>query len=183
LPSIIVAEIVASAISKFARGQFRYARFVIMGLVSFILIFYAVTTRHDIGLWKNSETMWSKVIEQQPFSKAYLYRAWYYFDSGNYLKAIEDYSTCISEMIKEQNTEVYNVYAFRGEALIKTGRFAEAVHDFTFAIAAFPHKLYYYQRGTAFEGLGRMPEAKEDFKRAGNAKGQMRWFSAGTPTQ
>jgi len=183
LPTIIVAEMIASIIYKFSSGQFRYARFVIIGLVVSLLIFYATTTQQLIGVWKNSGTMWSKVIENQPFDRAYFSRALYFFESGNYSKAVDDYSTCISKVTKEQSPDIYNLYAFRGESLIKAGRYHDAVKDFDFAIAAFPHQLYFYHRGMAYEGLGRFKEAQDDFMRAGSAKGQMYWFPVGSPTQ
>jgi tetratricopeptide (TPR) repeat protein len=183
LPSIIVAEMIASIINRLSDYQHRYAKFVIVGMVTSQLIFYAATTQQDIGSWKNSGTLWSKVIDYQPFYRAYFNRALYYFDSGNYPKAVDDYSTCISLVVKESGHDIYNLYAFRGESLIKAGRFGEAIKDFDFAIAAFPHQLYYYHRGMAFERLGKFKEANEDFMRAGRAKGQMCWFSVGSPTQ
>jgi hypothetical protein len=183
IPSIILAEMIASVVDKFSDYRYRYVRFGILGLVTFLVVFYASVTQLQIGVWKDSGTMWSKVIEFQPFDKAYFSRGLYYFDTGNYSKAVDDYSSCISMVSKMPIPEIFNLYAFRGEALFKAGRLDDAVRDFDFAITQFPHQLYYYHRGMALAEMGKIDAAEHDLMRAGRAKGQMFWFPAGSPTQ
>lgn len=183
LLSIIVAEMIVSQVKKYSEYRHRYVRHVILGLVATLVIFYATATQKQIGVWTNSGTMWSKVIDNRAYDRAYFYRALYYVDSGNYMKAVDDYSTSISIAAREPSPDIYNLYAFRGEALFKAGRFDAAVNDFNFAITAFPHQLYYYYRGMALAEMGRADEAKGDLIRAGRAKGQMYWFPVGSPTQ
>lgn len=149
-----------------------------------ILVFYVVVTQNNIGDWKNSNTFWSKVIAHQPFGMAYYYRALYYVDSDkNYLAAVDDYTTCLEMFDEDNNPDVFNLYAFRGEALSKAGRYADAVKDLDFAISLFPHKLYYYHRGIALMELGKIKEGEQDLMRAGKTVGSLRWFPTGSPLQ
>lgn len=152
--------------------------------LSFLLIFYVVVTQSHIGDWKNSETFWSKVIAYQPFDRAYYYRALYYVDAEKkYNAAVADYTTCLEMFNEDKNPEIFNLYAFRGEALAKAGYFPEAIKDFDAAISLFPHKLYYFHRGMVLKELGKIKEAKQDLLEAGNAEGRLRWIPAGSSLQ
>lgn len=147
-----------------------------------LLIFYAVVTNIHTGDWKNSGTFWTTVIENKPFDRAYYYRALYYVDSvKDYSAAINDYTTCLQMFAEDKNPEIFNLYAFRGEALGKAGRYSEAVKDFDTAISLFPNRIYHYYRGYALIELGRIKEAEQDLLRAGSAQGPLRWISLGSP--
>ena len=180
LPSMIAAVLIASGMQQAARRWPRYGGLAVAAPVVLLLVFYVAMTQRLIGHWHDSGAMWSRVIEYQPFDRAYFYRGLYYTDSGNYAGAIDDYTTCITIGTEEQVPFIYNLYAFRAEALTKAGRYEEAVADLNVAISMFPHRLYYYHRGLALKGMGRDREADEDFVRAGRAKGQMHWFAVGS---
>jgi protein O-mannosyl-transferase len=179
VPSIIVAAMVFAGYEKVALSWRRFGRFAVAGLLVSLLAFYALETQRLIGVWHDSGTMWSRVIDHGAFDRAYFYRALYYVDSGNYAAAVKDYSTSLEIELRSGREDIFNLHAFRAEALIKAGRYEEAVNDLTLAIQQFPHRLYYYHRGLALQGLGRLGEADGDFRRAGRAKGQMYWFSPG----
>jgi tetratricopeptide (TPR) repeat protein len=72
--------------------------------------------------------------------------------------------------------QLHNVYAYRGDSFAQIGNFAEAVTDFSEAIALKPHPLYFFHRGEALRALGRTVEAAEDFRRAGGVTGQLYWL-------
>lgn len=180
LPSLFPCIIIAGLLmSWFQRPdiQIKYIIAVRILLVV-LLVFYAAVTYNHIGDWKNSETFWSKVIKYQPFGKAYYYRALFYVDAAkNYKAAVDDYTTGLEMFEQEKNGEIYNLYAFRGEALALAGNYSAAVKDFDVAISLFPHKLYYYYRGYALVELGRIKEAEHDLVRAGRENGRLRWLS------
>jgi len=174
-PSIIAAALLARVYNNFAATR-PYGK-IMLGLAAALLVFYAAMTQKHIGIWKDSEALWTRVIEIQPFDRPYFTRGLHYVDAGRYQDAIDDYSVCLKFMTDDKNPEAFNLHAFRGEALAKAGRYEEAVRDFTAAIEAYPHRLYYYHRGMALRELGRTGEAEADLQRAGNAKGQMFWFA------
>jgi hypothetical protein len=179
--SIIAAVLISSSYQKVAERRQRIAGFLLIGTTISVLVFYALMTQKLIGVWRNSGTMWSRVIAYHPFDKAYFFRGLYNVDSGNYMAAVDDYSTCLKIATENKQPDTFNLHAFRGEALVKAGRYAEAVMDLTAAISVYPHRLYYYHRGLALRGLGQTREAEADFLKAGQAKGQMYWFSPDAP--
>jgi hypothetical protein len=180
LPAIVAAAAVAGGYERIAARWQPLAKWGVTGLCGLLLVFYGVETQRLIVVWQNSGTMWSKVIEHHAFDKAYFFRALYYVDAGDYQKAVDDYSTSLQNALRDGQPDAFNLYAFRAEALLKAGRYAEALADLDAAIASFPHRLYFYHRGLALQGLGRSVEAAEAFRRAGKAKGQMYWFPPGS---
>jgi len=175
LPVIIVAALIVNGYQKISAWQ-RHAGTVVVGIVGALLVFYSITTYRLIGDWKDSGAMWAKVITHRPFEKAYFFRGEFLASQGNYLDAINDYTTCITLSAGLVGPRIYNVYAFRGETLMKAGYYEDALDDFNTAISLHPHPLYYYYRGTILKKLGRAMEADEDFRRAGDASGKLNWI-------
>jgi tetratricopeptide (TPR) repeat protein len=108
--------------------------------------------------------------------RAYQERGMYYYSKGEYPKAIEDLSRAIEIAFGLGMYDRYNLNAFRGEALLKVRRYNEAVKEFTFAISKAPRPVYFYHRGLALKAMGRMDEANEDFKVAGDETGSIEWY-------
>ncbi len=177
VPSIMVAALIAMVYKKAAECPQRYPRILVVVMSVALLVFYGAMTQLHINVWKDSGALWSRVIAIQPFDRAYFTRGLYYVDAGKYREAVDDYTVCLKIMNHDKNPDIFNLYAFRGEALAKAGSYEEAVNDFTAALAVYPHRLYYYHRGMALKKLGRMKEAEDDLKRAGKASGQMYWFN------
>ncbi len=73
----------------------------------FMLVF-AVWTVRQIGFWKNGETLWTHVIKYEGKSNSLPYwnRGQYYRSTGDYDKALTDYSQAVS--INPDNSELYN---------------------------------------------------------------------------
>lgn len=65
-------------------------------------------------------------------------RGLYYFGLREYDKAIADLSQAIEIAFGLEMYDRYNLNAFRGKAFMGTGRYEEAVNDFTFAISVAP---------------------------------------------
>ncbi len=151
-----------------------------MSVTTAVVVFHAVVTYQRIGDWRDSGTMWTRVITNLPYSRAYFLRGLHYVDSGQYMAAVNDYTTCLEFSVRENYPVIYqvNIYAHRGEAFAGAGRYEEAVRDFSTAISRIPNPLYYYHRGMALRALGKVREAEEDFRRAGGTKGQMRWIAS-----
>lgn len=176
LVCILAAPALVSACQKIAVKTGKYGTYVGVGLITVLFSFYSGTTVMLIGDWKNTGVMWTKVIENQPFDKAYYFRGVYLAEKGEYLAAVDDFSECIKSATKTTIESIYNVYAFRGNALSKAGYYLDAVDDFSTAIALYPHPLYYYHRGVAFRKLGKLIDAQADFVRAGKYSGELSPF-------
>lgn len=175
-PTIFAAGLCAALYAR--GGQLsRQLRPAIVCLAGVLLLFYAGVTLRLIDVWKDSGTMWTRVIAFQPFDRAYFYRGLHHVDVGNYQAAIADYTNALHLATMDGMPEVFNVYAFRAEAYARAGRFEEAVRDLTAAISMKPSPLYYFHRAQAFRSLGRPKEAEEDMRRAGGAGGMMLWIS------
>ena len=175
-PSIAAAVMLASCYRRCSGTQSRSGRVVVLLLVALLLICYGGATQRLIAVWHDTGSLWSRQIALAPFDRAYFYRGLYRLDRGDYEAAVADYSASLDLALREGLPEAFNLYAFRGEALVKAGRFAEAVADLTTAIGVSPHPVYFYHRGVALKGLGRIQEAEEDFRRAGSATGQVQWY-------
>ncbi|MBI3814243.1 MAG: tetratricopeptide repeat protein [Nitrospinae bacterium] len=123
-------------------------------------------TYRQIGVWKDSMTLWSHQIRLFPgrVALAYNNRGLAYDDSGNYQEAIEDYSTAIG--IDPKFVIAYNN---RGAAYIKIGNHQKAVNDFNMAIRINQNPKYaeaYISRGFAYSSLGNHQEAIKDYTTA-----------------
>jgi hypothetical protein len=182
LPTIVIVAAVAGLLRRWG-GTLPGRRLVLAGIATALLVYYGTVTYRLIGDWQDSGTFWTKVIESQPFERAYFYRALFFVDEGDYDAAVRDYTTTLDMLQAIKSPEAFNVYAFRGEALARAGRHEEAIADFTRAIGLFPHQLYYFHRGKSLRHLARLPEAADDEARAGRAGGEMRWFPPGAALQ
>ncbi len=174
-PSIVAAAAITMAFTKARRTTNRYVPYLVVVPLAFLLLFYAGTTLRLINVWKNTGTLWSRVIDGQPIGRAYKDRGAYYLTTGNYPAAIYDLTTAIDIATNAGLLDIYNVYALRGDALSHAGRYEEAVNDFNVAIAMSPRPVYFYHRGLALKAWGRLKEANNDFERAGNERGAIDW--------
>lgn len=176
LPGITVVAIAASLLERFAARFPRYGALLLAVLVS-VPVVHALSSFQQIGYWRNSGTLWSRLIEVKPVGRAYYYRGDYYLSTGDFNAAASDFETAARMAKAAGNPEAFNLHAFRGAALQRAGRFSEAVDEFTTAINMFPCANFFYHRGIALRSLGRTAEAEEDFKRAGADNGPVEWRS------
>ena len=128
-----------------------------------------------IGVWKNTETVWSRIIDLQPTGRAFKERGLYYLSTGSAAAAAGDLTASIRFAQRAGLDEIYKLYAFRGVALFNQGHYRDAVEDFSRAIALCPDPVYFYQRGRALSAVGKAKEAEADFNRAGSADGPIEW--------
>jgi hypothetical protein len=175
LPVIIIASLAVNGYRQLHSWK-KPAGSAMLLFMAGLLGFYAVTSVRLIGDWKDSGAMWEKVIRNRPFEKAYFFRGEYRAEQGDYLGAIDDYTTCITLSAGIVGPKMYNVHAFRGYALMKAGYYEDALDDFNTAISQLPHPLYHYYRATVLNSLGRYRDAEEDLKRAGGASGRLYWI-------
>jgi hypothetical protein len=142
-----------------------------------LLAGYGVLTARLIAVWDNTGTLWTRQIEIRPLGRAYISRGRYYYSIGNHRGALDDFSAAMDIARMEGREEIFNIYAYRGETLRAMGFLDEAIADLTAAINLSPYPQYYYLRGLALKAAGRLTEAEEDFRRAGNQTGPVGWHN------
>jgi tetratricopeptide (TPR) repeat protein len=126
----------------------------------------------QIGVWRNSETLWSRVIQYEPWNtEAYNNRASSYYDRGEYEKALADYDSALRgpPLLGRAHANKRRSAYFNDRAItyVRLGRYAEALADESQAIGLRPTQAsYYFNRGNIYFLTGRYPEARDDIDRA-----------------
>lgn len=121
-------------------------------------------TLKQIPVWKDTLSLWSKVIEEYPDRAvlAYYNRGVLYSAAGKYDEALKDYSKAL--LLKSDH---WMIYYNRALVLSQLGMNQEAVNDLTKAIGLYPNDPdAYNNRGGAHAKLGNFEEAISDFKKS-----------------
>ncbi|MDD2365640.1 MAG: tetratricopeptide repeat protein [Desulfuromonadaceae bacterium] len=173
--SICSAVLLACFYSFAGKSGLRFKQFMAVALTGALLLTYTAITELHIASWKNSETLWSRVIAITPIGRAYYLRADYYLQKGRYIEAADDLLKSIEMGRRAGYTMMYNLHALRADALDKAGRDEDAVCEFTNAINIKPYPNYYYHRGVVLNRLGRVKDAETDFIRAEGHREPIEW--------
>jgi hypothetical protein len=175
LPSVALSIAASVAVARAMTGRHGLLRMITSPLAFLVLAVFGVISFNLVGVWKNSETLWSRVINIQPVGRAYYLRAEYYMQNGRYGAAIEDLSVSVRMGKDDGYPGVFYLLALRGDALIKAQQYGAAVNDFSAAIRLKPYDIFFYHRGIALKALGRNREADIDFRQAGGDNGPIDW--------
>lgn len=141
-----------------------YLKIVAFAMSAVIVVSMSYATIMQIGVWKDSLSLWSYVIEKSPqkIPFAYRNRGVAYGRSGQYGKAMEDFNLAIA--VSPNYAKVYND---RGVTYDKTGQYGRAIEDFSRAITLDPGDgLAYSNRGLVFYKFARYEEALKDYTEA-----------------
>lgn len=176
LPSVLPSIAVAASVLAAAETVQKQIRAGVVIVAALVLMLYAVGTVRLIGIWHDSETLLTRAIVLEPSAMLYKERGRYYHETGRYDAAAADYTTAINSAVGGFREYVYNLYAFRGEALRAAGRRAEAVQDFSRAIDISPRPVYFRLRGETLQEMGRVREAEDDLRRAGPTATPLEWY-------
>jgi protein O-mannosyl-transferase len=125
-------------------------------------------TIRQIGIWRDSITLWTSVIMKEPDTvpMAYVNRGAALQKKGLYDKAAADYEEAIA-----LDPSAYRAYISLGSVLEQMGQFDGAMGAVGRAIALNPSSSEAYRnRGTLFEKTGRFDEAIADYTRAINLR-------------
>ncbi len=178
LPSIgpfIVVGLGAAWLFEKARGIAPHGRTAVLVLsvpCTLLILLLSYTSVRQIGIWKNSVTLWSYLIEKEPSATtpAYYNLGLFYGREGLLEPAIENFSRAI-----EINPRFDMAYNNRGAALFLLGRLDEALDDFNRAIFLNPANAEaYINRGYVYLRKGERILAAPDLEsgcRLGNEQG------------
>jgi tetratricopeptide (TPR) repeat protein len=176
LPSVSLATLAGAGFGSLwdsqavASGWWKKATIVTASLLLLGLLSWQ--SLRQIGVWKNSETLWSRVLQHEPWNtEAYNNRASYYYEQGEYEKALADYDSALSvqpSLGRAHASKRRSAY-FNDRAItyVRLGRYPEALADESEAIGLRPAEAsYYLNRGNVYLVAGRYAEARDDFDRA-----------------
>jgi hypothetical protein len=107
----------------------RWTSYQISALIIVHFIFLFGVTSHLIPVWKNTETLATRVITLMPLQSgvAYFSRAQYRFHHGRYMSALDDIETALLVAQKKNlNTKYASLYFLKAKILNELGRSEQA---------------------------------------------------------
>jgi tetratricopeptide (TPR) repeat protein len=127
-----------------------------------MVFFLSFMTIEQTGVWKDSLSLWTYVIDREPeLSLAYNNRGLTYDDRGRFDLANEDFTRAIALAPFE-----YKAYSNRGNLYMKLGMLDRAIEDFEQSIFLGPsHPEAYNNLGIAFARAGLVDKALEQFNK------------------
>jgi tetratricopeptide (TPR) repeat protein len=152
-----------------------------MGAIALVTLVYAGVTYARVGVWRDSGTLWTDVIEKYPYvidaagnitskgiNHAYNNRAVYYMTKGDNIQAERDYS-----LLKRIGTNKSYTYKGFGALLQRQGRHKEAIEEFTTALRLGGDDTQVYRaRGFSYMSTQQPERAAEDLRKVYNATPQ-----------
>lgn len=130
--------------------------------VTFVLVL-SVTTFSYTLTWKNSKTLWTRVLKHYPnFFVGYVNRSFYWLEHGASEKALEDCNTAI-KLKPDYHLAYYN----RALTYKNLGDNNQALKDYSESIKFKKDFFQAYQnRGILYAKLNRLDEAHQDFNKS-----------------
>ena len=137
----------------------RLSVIVFLVLISSIL---SVMTIKQIGVWRDSLTLWDAELQRYSIPGAYNNRGNAHLLLGQYQQAIEDFNKAL-----EENRDLAKVYNNRGLAYEKLGKYQLAINDFSAFIRKNNREpIVYLNRGNVYRAIGDYQKAIEDYSKA-----------------
>jgi tetratricopeptide (TPR) repeat protein len=136
-----------------------------LSVIAFIILIPSILsfmTIKQIGIWRDSLTLWDTELKRYKTPGAYNNRGNAYLLLGKYQQAIEDFNKAL-----EQNHNFAKAYNNRGLAYKNLGNYQLAIEDFSVSIRKNNREpIAYLNRGNVFRSLGDYQKAIEDYSKA-----------------
>ncbi len=163
-PLIIIGVGVASVIERAAsvRPSPQWIRISVLSVVVSFSVLMGIVTVKQIGVWKDSLTLWSTVLSISPSSPLpYLVRSEVYMSLEKYDSALQDLENAI-RLVPDYADAYYN----RATVYLKLDNHSKVVDDLNKAIQLNPSMdKAYFVRGTSLIKLEQYPQAIRDLDR------------------
>ena len=172
LPGIALALLAAAALGGLWERMAPARRGFITASLLVILVGSSWLSIRQIGVWRDSESLWTQVLAYEPGStEAHNSRADHYYQRGRYDDALADYTAALASLpAVGPDHAIKRRAAFwndRAVTFVKLGRLAEAIDDQTEAIRLQPTRSdYYLNRARMHRLMGRADEAMSDLQQA-----------------
>jgi protein O-mannosyl-transferase len=137
----------------------------------------ALLSIRQMAVWRDSETLWTQVIRHEPWNtEAHNNRASYYFDMGDYPRALADYDAALSfaPQVSPAHAAKRRSAYFNDRAVtyVRLEEWAKATADAGEAIRLRPdHADYYQNRANIYRRMGMADAAAADWQRAQALRG------------
>ncbi len=153
-------------------------RNIYLGVVGVYLLFLFTQTFNRVGIWTNSETLWSDVIEKYPYEieqngtivtvkktgveVAYKNRGNYYRENGRMDLAFKDYEVLYAARVSDPL-----IYSNMGNMFAIENKFDRSLECYGLALER-DNKSFdvYLNRGITFGKMGNHHAARKDFEQA-----------------
>ena len=162
LSSIPLALLAATVVTT----RFGRPLFVVPGTLGLLVL--AFFTSAQIGIWQDSEALWSHELEFEPDNmEARNSRASYYYEQGRYQEALADYDAALAApaRVSTKHATKRRAACFNDRAItqVQLGHLAQAVADESEAIRLMPHQAsYYFNRSGMYQQLQMAEAAQAD---------------------
>lgn len=135
LPSLGISFLWGGGVAYLSKRMFegKNRLLVCIGLMTMasMMIFYSMQTLRQIQIWKTTETLATRIIDQAPNMSGapYVARAIYRNETGQYEKALDDIEIAMKISLRRRLTRTYSEIAFEQAVILKNlGRFSEALN-------------------------------------------------------
>lgn len=131
------------------------------GSIAVLAVFWALTTRKQIAVWRNSESLWSQIVAQYPTEKCLSYRGYDRYLGQKWDQALEDFDRAYA--LNPNNETTVHIRAI---CLDKSGKKEAALKVYEEYEQKFPPKAdIFFQHATLLNGLKRTAEAIPPFEK------------------
>jgi hypothetical protein len=140
--------------------------------VALALVGLGMVTTTQIGIWHDSETLWTHELAHEPDNlEALNSRASYYYEQGRYREALADYDAALAAHARVSARHALKRRAAclndRAITYVQLGDMQQALRDESEAIRLMPSQAsYYLNRSTMYEQLKMVDPAQADRQRA-----------------
>lgn len=155
----VVADKILTAYSS--SGKFSFGKIITVTLLGAFSVFFFTQAYQRTQVWKNSETLWTDVINKYPMQVevSYKNRGTYYGKHNRIDDAYKDY-----QVLMQMNSKDSKVYSNLGNIYGIQKKFPEAISTFTKAIEMDSKNFEaYVNRGITYSVMGDFEKALSDY--------------------